>query len=141
MTATTLTYIHTHTHTHTHTSWLINWCFFTHYIIIQTIVKMFYIKYYKNGYQTKHGKCRDYYCSSHVGNVCIRVGSVLGYLLVMSASVYRISTGPLWLSLEDLLCIELALHNNIGMAILIAHAQLGVVMTCNRCVNEIELHS
>ena len=32
-----------------------------------------------------------------------------------------------------------ALHNNIGMAILIAHAQLGVVMTCNR-VNEIELH-
>ena len=36
-----------------------------------------------------------------------------------------------------------AISNNIGMAIhvLIAHAQLGVVMTCNRCVNEIELHS
>ena len=32
-----------------------------------------------------------------------------------------------------------ALHNNIGMAMamLIAHAQLGVVITCNR---EIELH-
>ena len=29
-------------------------------------------------------------------------------------------------------------YNNIGMAILIAHAQLGMVMTC---VNEIELHS
>ena len=45
-----------------------------------------------------------------------------------------------WDSAEDL-CMQLALHNNIGMAILIAHAQLGVVMTCNRCVNEIELHS
>ena len=51
-----------------------------------------------------------------------------------------------WDSAEDLLCMQLALHNNIGM---IAHAQLGVVMTCNRCVkshyylwsNEIELHS
>ena len=37
-----------------------------------------------------------------------------------------------WDSAEDLM------H---AMAILIAHAQLGVVMTCNRCVNEIELHS
>ena len=44
-----------------------------------------------------------------------------------------------WDSAEDLLCMQLALHNNIGMAILIAYAQLGVVMTCNPCVNEIEL--
>ena len=34
-----------------------------------------------------------------------------------------------WDSAEDLLCMQLALHNNIGMAILIAH-----VMTCNRFV-------
>ncbi len=65
-------------------------------------------------YETKHGKCRDYYCcwkrvyrvgsvlgcllvmsGSALGCLLVMSASALGCLLVISASAYRISTGPL----------------------------------------------
>ncbi len=63
---------------------------------------------------------------------------------VQSACVshcFSVSLSGDWESAEDLdqllSGVHYALHNNIGMAMLIVHSQLGVVMPCN-C--EIELH-
>ncbi len=61
-------------------------------------------------------------------------------LVLVIASQYLSVEQEVTGRVQRILISYYALHNKI-MAILIAHAQLGVVMTCNRCVNEIELHS